>query len=200
MEYSPFSQRFIKGILNSEGLWLSKSRGQNYLIDRSIAEKIVKNIPKDKPIFEVGTGLGALTSLAMQTNKIYSLEIDAGIYKLLLSMINHPNLNLIHADFLKYNLDSLPESELFFLSNLPYSISGEVIRVFTENPKFREGVVMVQAEFADKMLAETGDKSYGVFSVLCRTFLEIKRVFNVPRGAFFPVPGVDSVVIVISKK
>jgi len=199
MNWNPHKPSEIEKTLRQHGLWLSQSRGQNYLIDREIASRIVSLVPHDIPVLEVGCGLGALTVL-LPPRQTYALEIDHGIYFLASKLIDSPSVHILEADFLTFDVHSLGKDKLFFLSNLPYSISGEAIRRFIEEDVFDEGIVMVQKEFYDRMMAPTGGKTYGVFAVLCQSFLEGQRLFVVPRGCFFPVPSVDSVVIRLRKK
>ena len=198
--YSPYSIKFVKNILSNNNLWLSKNRGQNYLIDKNIAAKITDSIPVGSVVFEVGSGLGALTLPLCQLFKIYSLEIDAGVYKALSSLLINPNLTLIHNDFLKFDFGSIPEDKLFFVSNLPYSISGEAVKNFIANNKFTGGVIMLQEEFVERMKAEPKTKSYSPLSIICQSFLEMQELFKVGRDSFFPSPTVDSVVVSLKKK
>lgn len=200
-DYQPFSPRFIRDILSKEKLWLSRSRGQNYLICREIAESIAATVPAKIPVFEVGGGLGALTHLVAEKQPITSIEVDFGIFTLFGRLFTHPNLKLIHADFLKFDFEKLEDQEWYFLSNLPYSISGEAIRTFVNEPRFKKGTLMLQKEFVDRMLSKSGNKLYGVLSILSQTFLEI-HIENpsVHSKCFFPEPSVSSVVVTIRKK
>lgn len=199
MNWNPYRVSEVERVLRERGLWLSRSRGQNYLVDREVAYRIVSFVPEDRPVLEVGCGLGSLTVL-LPPRKVYALEVDHGVFSLVSELVVHPAIHLIEGDFLQFDVASLGEERLFFLSNLPYSISGEAVRRFIEEAVFEEGVVMVQKEFYDRMMAPVGGKNYGVFSVLIQTFLEVEKLFFVPRGCFFPVPSVDSVVIRMRKK
>lgn len=198
--YNPYAPTFIHNALESRKLWLSKERGQNYLVDRNITERIIGSVPEGSVVFEVGSGLGALTGPLADRFKTYSLEIDRGIYSLLASLLDKPNLKLILDDFLEFDLESLPEKSLYFVSNLPYSISGEAIRRFIDCQAFHEGIVMLQSEFVDRMTAAPRDEAYGVFSILCGHYLEVERLFEAGRKCFFPAPKVDSAVVRIRKK
>jgi len=199
-EPNPFSPKFLYSIFGDNSIRLSKSRGQNYLIDRNIAERIVSLIGESPAVLEVGTGMGALTLLIPRDRQVYSIEIDAGIHRLLSQYTLSPNIELIHADFLKFQTSTIHEKELFFLSNLPYSISGEAVKRFIEEDVFLRGAVMSQKEFYEKMTASPGGPGYGVMSVISQVFLEITAEFNVPRTCFLPQPSVDSVVISLVKK
>ncbi len=200
MKYNPFSPQFIRKALQQNNLWLSKNRGQNYLIDKNTADKMMELIPPDSPVFEVGTGLGALTHLIMKRQEIYAIEIDKGIFLLLLQYVPALMDSLHHQDFLKMDLSVLEAKHYFFVSNLPYSISGEAIKIFINSPVFSRGVLMLQKEFVSRMNAPVGSKFYAVMSILSQTFLDIEIQFDVKRSAYFPAPSVDSQVITISKK
>jgi len=197
--YNPYSPAFVKRALNDSRLRLSKSRGQNYLIDRNIADKIVQMIPEGSVVFEVGSGLGSITLPISQRFKYYSMEIDSGVYRLLKDILPFAGDNLIHEDFLKFDMDSVPEENLFFVSNLPYSITGEAVRKFIDSPKFSSAIVMVQKEAAERMTSAPGGFNYGVFTVLCSYYMKISLLFDAGRNNFFPVPTVDSTVIRLDK-
>ena len=81
MTWNPYKASEIQKTLQKSDLWLSRSRGQNYLIDRNIASKIVAHIPPDAVVFEVGCGLGSLTIL-LPPHKVYAVDIDHGILSL----------------------------------------------------------------------------------------------------------------------
>lgn len=200
MTYNPFSVQFLKSALRYNKLWLSTGRGQNYLIDKNIAEKIVSFIPEGSVIFEAGSGLGALTSLLFRKFKTYSIEIDGGIYNLLKEYLAGDNLLLINGDFLKIDLSVFGEKEFFFVSNAPYSIAGELIRKFTGDQRFRTGLCMLQDEMVQRMLAEVSSASYGPFAILTSLFLSVRKLFQVGRQSFYPAPSVDSAVVMIQKK
>lgn len=200
MTINPYSADFIIGTLKENGLWLNQARGQNYLLSKEIAGKIVSLVPENASVFEVGSGLGALTLPLSEKFRTYSLEIDRGIYRALSGLLQNERLQIINADFLEYDMDSVPETELFFLSNLPYSISGEAVRKFIDCPKFKNGAVMLQEEFVDRMTASRGSDNYGVLSILSHFYLETKKVLTAGRNNFFPVPKVDSVVVTLRKK
>jgi 16S rRNA (adenine1518-N6/adenine1519-N6)-dimethyltransferase len=200
MTYNPFSVQFLKCALRGKNLFLSRWRGQNYLIDKNIAFKIASYIPANSIVFEAGSGMGALTHIIADKFKVFSIEIDRGIYDLLMVNLEKPSLTLINADFLKFDISGITAPELFFVSNTPYSIAGEIIKKFINCKKFRQGIVMLQDEMLQRMLAPVSNYSYSPFTVLCSHYLEIKKLFSVGRNSFFPVPSVDSAVIFMKKK
>ncbi len=199
--FDPFSLNSLKKTIQENGIFLSRSRGQNFLIDRNIATKIVENVPLNSNVFEVGCGAGALSKLILERGqKLYGIEIDKKVYQFLKKFFNFENFIIFHKDFLKFDLSVIKEKELFFLSNLPYSISGEAIKKFIEEEKLKNGIIMVQKEFADRMLAEPNNEGYGLLSIISYFYLKIEKLFYVSKNCFFPVPEVDSIVISISKK
>ncbi|MGL4367695.1 MAG: 16S rRNA (adenine(1518)-N(6)/adenine(1519)-N(6))-dimethyltransferase RsmA [Brevinemataceae bacterium] len=202
MNYDPFGIQNIKHILSNNNLYLSKSRGQNYLINQQTAKKITDVLPdlkENQMYFEVGTGLGALTVLLVERGTTISLEIDKGIYQTVQQNFNHENLIHKHEDFLSWNEENV-NTEYIFISNLPYSISGEAVKKFIECRQFQMGIVMLQKEFVDRMLASAGTSNYGPLSVISQTFLSIENQFSVGKGNFFPEPSIDSIVIKLYKK
>lgn len=199
--YDPLSINFLKKTFKEKNIFLSKNRGQNFLIDKNIAIKIIENVPLNISIFEVGCGAGALSKLILERGqKLYGVEIDKKVYELLKENLNKHNFTLFHEDFLKFDLNRIEERELFFLSNLPYSISGEAIRKFVEEDKLKQGIVMLQKEFVDRMLAKPDTENFGLISIISHFYLEINKLFPVSKNCFFPVPEVDSLVISIKKK
>ncbi|MGA2142655.1 MAG: 16S rRNA (adenine(1518)-N(6)/adenine(1519)-N(6))-dimethyltransferase RsmA [Brevinematales bacterium] len=202
MTYNPYSVQFLKSALQSNKLWLSSARGQNYLIDRNIAEKMISYIPSSESlaVVEAGSGLGSLTNILAEKFKTYSIEIDGGIYTLLKQYLTNKNLVLINGDFLKFDPGSIQEKQLFFISNTPYSIAGEIIRKFAEDEIFHEGLCMLQEEMVQRMSAAVSSPAYGPFTILCSHYLTVKKLFQVGRQSFYPVPSVDSTVVHISKK
>ncbi len=201
MPLDPFRIESVRKALRDRGLWLSKNRGQNYLVNREIARRIVLEVPENAVVLEVGTGLGALTLLLAENHRTYSVEIDSGVFNLLKdeSAFSNPNLTLLHADFLEFDAASLPHPSLYLVSNLPYSISGEAIRKFISAGNMTEGVVMLQDDFVRRMMSRPGEPEYGVLSILSHYYLETRRLFDVPRNYFFPSPTVDSTVVRLKK-
>ncbi len=200
MTYNPFSVQFLKYALRPKNLWLSGGRGQNYLIDKNAALKIVSFIPENSIVFEAGSGMGALTHIIAEKFRIYSIEIDRGIFELAAGFIKSPNLTLLNGDFLKFDIRGIGAERLFLVSNTPYSIAGEIIKKFVGCNEFKEGILMLQEEMFERMQAPVSGSSYSAFSVLCSYYLKIRKLFSVGRNSFFPVPSVDSAVISIEKR
>jgi len=213
-----YSAEGIKDILKSSNLFLSKSRGQNYLKDESVAQKISKSItentsdPSKVSVIEVGSGIGSLTvQLSKYFNKIASFEIDKGIFLCFsktLEEYNIKNVIPLHKDFLKFNLNEIQKilnvtegNETIFVSNLPYSVGGEILkRVFYEMHYVSKIFVMIQKEFFERITAIPGSKNYSYLSVIYQLETkQIQKIMDIPKNHFFPTPSVDSVFVYIEK-
>jgi len=173
-----------------------KLLGQHFLNSKSIAEFIVKEarISKTDVVFEIGTGLGILTPLLCKNaQKVISIDADENLIKKAKSKFTRFN-NLI----LKSG-DGFKQKDEFsiFVSNLPYSKSKDAIEWLAQN-SFSHGVIMVQKEFAEKLLAQS--KNRRSISVIATYAFNIEKISNVGKNNFSPPPKIDSVILKISKK
>jgi 16S rRNA (adenine1518-N6/adenine1519-N6)-dimethyltransferase len=107
------------------------------------------------------------------------------------------DVTVVHGDVLDVDLASVSRtpSELLVVGNIPYNITTPIVFHLRARPRPREIVLMVQDDVAARICAEVGTKEYGALSVGVRTVAEVERLFDVRRGAFRPVPGVDSTVL-----
>lgn len=173
-----------------------KHLGQHFLISNSIAKSIVSEakITKNDIVFEVGTGQGILTTLLCQkAAKVISVDMDEELVRNAKSKFSDME-NL----FLKSG-DGFKKKDIFtiFVSNLPYSRSKDAIEWLAQT-SFSHGVIMVQKEFADKLLA-TSSKRKAV-SIIATSAFEITSILKVGKNNFSPSPKIDSVVLKIIKK
>ena len=173
-----------------------KLLGQHFLNSKSIAEFIVKEarISKTDVVFEIGTGLGILTPLLCKTaQKVISIDADENLIKKAKSKFTRFN-NLI----LKSG-DGFKQKDEFsiFVSNLPYSKSKAAIEWLAQN-SFSHGVIMVQKEFAEKLIATS--KNRRAISIIATHAFDIEKISNIGKNNFSPPPKVDSVILKISKK
>lgn len=174
-----------------------KRFGQHFLNSNSIAKSIVSEakITKNDTVFELGTGLGILTPLLCEkANKVISMDVDKQLIEDAKS-----DLSKIHNLILKSG-DGFKNDDSFtiFVSNLPYSKSKEAIEWLAES-SFSHGVIMVQKEFAEKLLAKSSKKRKAI-SVIADHAFEINILSNVGKNNFSPPPKVDSVILKIVKK
>jgi len=175
-----------------------KSLGQHFLTSHSIAKSIVNfaKITKDDIVLEVGTRKGILTPLICENAKhVISIEKDPVLYsqaKETFSQIQ--NLVLEKGDAFKKNTEFT-----VFVSNLPYSESRAAIEWLTQK-KFKRAIIMVQKEFAQKLLTKTGRKERRSISILASYCFDIENLMKVKNTNFRPSPKVDSVVISLVQK
>ncbi|MEK0345419.1 MAG: rRNA adenine dimethyltransferase family protein [Nitrosopumilus sp.] len=174
-----------------------KQFGQHFLNSNSIAKSIVSEakITKGDVVFELGTGLGILTPLlCKKANKVISVDVDEKLVKRAKSTFSDiDNLILKSGDGFKKK-----DSFSIFVSNLPYSKSKDAIEWLAQT-SFSHGVIMVQKEFADKLLSKSSKKRKAV-SIVANHAFEIKKISNVGKNNFSPPPKVDSVILKIIKK
>ncbi|MGB0642234.1 MAG: ribosomal RNA small subunit methyltransferase A [Nitrosopumilus sp.] len=173
-----------------------KLLGQHFLNSKSIAEFIVKEaeISKSDVVFEIGTGPGILIPLMCENaQKVISIDADEKlIKKARLNFSQFDNLILKSGDGFKQK-----DAFSIFVSNLPYSKSKDAIEWLAQN-SFSHGVIMVQKEFAEKLLATS--KNRRAVSIIATYTLDIKKISVVGKNNFSPPPKVDSVILKISKK
>ncbi len=193
------SKEYVLSKLNEYSLFPKKKYGQNFLIDEKVVNKIVDalDINKDDVIYEIGPGLGALSeSLANKNQPLFLFDIDE-------NMVNHlksafkifPHVHVIKEDFLKVIDDGKVNK---IIGNLPYYLTTPLIEHVLTNFDIRTFVFMVQQEVESRLIAKRKTKEYGPLSILIDQCFKIERVCKVNKGAFYPVPHVDSVVFKIS--
>ena len=183
-----------------------KSLGQNFLIDKSILEKIVNIIQiKEKNILEVGPGTGNLTSyiLKKEPKKVIVIEKDKILAeKLEKSFIS--KVTVINNDILEVDENTLFNEKFTVFGNLPYNISTEILSKWivnlNDNFWFDHLVLMFQKEVADRIIAKYNTSSYGRLTVLANWKLKIIKVCDIKPDSFFPKPKVDSSLLLFSPK
>jgi 16S rRNA (adenine1518-N6/adenine1519-N6)-dimethyltransferase len=173
--------------------------GQHFLIDYNIISKIVEscNVGNNDVILEFGTGYGYLTKkIAEIVRTVYTYEIDKEIYsKAKNYLAQNDNVVIFNQDFFKQDENAFD----FFLSNIPYSRSKEIMKWLSFH-QFREAVIMVQKEFSDKLTAFPGSTDYSVVSVFSQYCFDIEPLFDVGKNSFHPPPKIDSKVIKLRRK
>lgn len=178
-----------------------RSLGQNFLVDENLQRKIVAAVdaPPGAEVLEIGPGRGALTRhLAGRVRRLVLVELDDDLARELAERYaGREDVQVVHADVLEVDLAGLCDdpSELLVVGNIPYNITTPIAFKLLERPRPRRIVLMVQDDVADRIVGPVGTKEYGALSVGIRTVAEVERLFKVGRGAFRPVPGVDSAVI-----
>lgn len=185
----------------------SKSLGQNFVHDGNTCLKIVRTagVQPDDVALEIGPGLGSLTLAMMQEAKaVVVVEIDKRLAEQLpITAAKHADnpekLTVINKDALQ--IDSLPIDPTVLIANLPYNVSVPVFLHMLEIfPTLRTGVVMVQAEVADRLAAKPSTKEYGVPSVKAAWWADVTGAGVVSRQIFWPVPNVESKLVAFTRR
>ncbi len=192
-------------ILSEFNFSFSKNLGQNFLIDKNILEKIVKNskINENSNILEIGPGAGTLThELCKVAKNVVAVEIDKRIIPVLnYVMSGFDNFTLINQDIMKADLKELIASsfdnESFtVVANLPYYITTPIIMNLFENDfNVNSMTLMIQKEVASRMIANAGSKDYGALTVAVKYYSKPEIICTVPPHCFVPQPKVTSTVI-----
>ena len=180
----------------------AKSLGQNFVIDGNVCQKIVRvaGVTADDIALEIGPGLGSLTLALLEvTSSVIAVEIDQRLAdRLPITVAEHKDsdykLTVINTDALA--LRALPVAPTVLVANLPYNVSVPVLLHLLEIlPSLNTGVVMVQAEVADRLAAKPGTKEYGIPSLKASWWAQVSGAGSVSRSIFWPVPGVDSKLV-----
>jgi 16S rRNA (adenine1518-N6/adenine1519-N6)-dimethyltransferase len=175
-----------------------KHYGQHFLHDQNILAKIARSInpsPKDH-IIEIGPGQGVLTQhIVDHVKRIDLIEIDRDLVKYLNEHYQQPNLLIHQADILKFDLDTLFTTDKMarIIGNLPYNISTPILfKLCQHASKIQDMLFLLQKEVVMRMCALPNSKEYGRLSIMIQYFCKVKRVMDVPAGAFTPPPKVKS--------
>lgn len=189
-------------LLKKYNLKANKKLGQNFLISEEIVESIIEmaNVNKDDTIIEIGPGLGTLTAkLAENSKEVFAIELDNNMITVLSERFSlYDNVNIIHGDVLKTDLNSIinGKNNIKVVANLPYYITTPIImKLLEENLKIDQITVMVQKEVGERFTASPNGKEYGAITVSINYYTEPSIVIDVPRENFNPIPDVDSCVV-----
>ncbi len=199
----------IKLLLTRHGFHFSKAKGQNFLTQSWVPQRIVAEAGIDKTcgVLEVGPGIGPLTQQLCRTAaKVVAVEVDRTLEPILAeTMAGCDNLELVFADILKTDIAALVRERFSGLramacANLPYYITTPVLAALLESRAFEAVTVMVQKEVAQRICARAGAGEYGAFSVFCQYYAEPALLFDVPPSCFIPQPKVTSAVLTLRRR
>ena len=192
-------------VLREAGLRPKKSFGQNFLVSDAIALAIARAVVPDDDVgrarvVEIGAGTGALTVLlAERAATVAAIERDRDLVPLLAQAFEGTRVRVLEEDAQSVDLAALlgpPDAPRVLCGNLPYAITGSLMRIAVEHADGLERVVfMVQDEVARRLTARPGTKEWGALTVFVRAAFDVRRVLRAPPGAFHPPPDVTSAVV-----
>jgi 16S rRNA (adenine1518-N6/adenine1519-N6)-dimethyltransferase len=187
----------------------TKQRGQNFVVDANTVRRIVRaaGVGAGDVVVEVGPGLGSLTlALLEEADRVVAIELDAVLAGRLPATIAEyaaaraDRCEVILADAMR--VDGVPgPPPTTLVANLPYNVSVPVLlHLLTVLPSLERGLVLVQAEVADRLAAPPGSRTYGIPSVKAAWFADVRRAGTVSRTVFWPVPNVDSGLVAWTRR
>lgn len=188
----------LKALLSQAGIYLSRQRGQNYLVDDQLLNKWVSKarLAPEEEVLEIGTGMGALTEVLLKQGcRVVSYEIDRKVFECVSRRLSvHENLKLLHEDFLKADFLKEFQGNFRVFANIPYHITGPIlIRLWEASSRFQDAFLLLQKEVALRLA--TTSREGGFLSILLHTEFEVSLMGSVPPTVFFPVPKVDSMYL-----
>ena len=173
-----------------------RSLSQNFLSDPRILARIADAVgaSASDTVLEIGPGKGALTGpLLERAGRVIAIEKDRDLIPSLVSRFS--SLVLAEGDALELDWHQLVGGPFIVAGNIPYNITSPLIDKALTPPRPARVVFLVQKEVAERVAAGPGSKEYGALSVGVQAVAKPERLFTVPKGAFFPVPKVDSAVL-----
>lgn len=180
-----------------------KKLGQVFLNNHEILEREAEIADvKNKIVLEIGSGDGRLTEKLLKHNpkKVIAIEKDARFAEQLKERFADNNfsdrgdIDIINADFLELDLELINPKIDVIIGNIPYYISSQIIFKI-KSAKINHAILMVQKEFAEKMIAKPNEKNYGRLSVTSQIFFNVQYLRTIPKSFFSPKPKVDSALI-----
>jgi 16S rRNA (adenine1518-N6/adenine1519-N6)-dimethyltransferase len=199
----------VRRIATRLGVRPTKQLGQNFVIDANTVRRIVRTagIEPSDVVLEVGPGLGSLTlGLLSTAAHVVAVELDPVMAGALADTVAERapsltgHLDVVEADAMRVtDLPGPPPTAV--VANLPYNVAVPVLLHLLEHvPTLRHGLVMVQAEVADRLVAGPGSKIYGVPSVKVAWYADAHRAGAIGRNVFWPAPNVDSGLVALRRR
>jgi len=201
----------VRELAGRLGVRPSKRLGQNFVVEPGTVRRIaaLAALEPDDVVLEVGPGLGSLTLALLEAgaSRVVAVEVDPALAAGLPDTIatRAPDLvdrvSVVAADALHIEGHDLPAMPSVLVANLPYNVAVPVLlHLLATLPSLRRGLVMVQAEVADRMCAAPGSRVYGTPSVKLAWFAAARSAGPVPRSVVWPVPNVDSRLVAFTRQ
>lgn len=191
----------VAAALRAIGVRPSRRLGQNFLVDPRVAARITGLVEDSRAsLLEIGPGLGSLTTLLAATGRpLVAVELDLRLAEAAeRALLPHSNARVVRGDILDQRIDALVPGDgpVVVVGNLPYSITTPAVEwILAQGPRVGRALLMVQREYAQRLTAAPGGKEHGSISVFVALHADMKTLFRVSPGAFYPRPEVDSVVL-----
>lgn len=207
-KHDVFRPSEVRRMLESLGVSPRKSLGQNFLVDRNVAERILEaaEVCRSDHVLEIGPGLGALTvGLLEQAKLVVAVEFDDRLFGHLVERFRgSERLRLIHADVLKCDLNELLQEQGAAINkvvaNLPYATGSRILVNLLRARRIPDAItITVQREVAHRLVAMPGGKDYGLLGVWVHRLYDAAVTRTVSARCFWPEPEVTSSVVVLRK-
>ena len=198
MKFNPLP---VQSLLRDYGLKPKKGLGQNFLVDDTYLQRIVEaaNVTESDEVLEIGAGLGSLTRhLAAAAGQVTAVEIDNQFFPILKKVIkDFTNVRLIQGDIMEIDSHAITSRAGYkVVANIPYYLTSNLIRRLLEAPlKPTQIALTIQKEVAQRICAEPGKMS--LLSLGVQIYGKPVIAFIIPPTAFYPVPGVDSALLLV---
>ncbi|MFK5983519.1 MAG: 16S rRNA (adenine(1518)-N(6)/adenine(1519)-N(6))-dimethyltransferase RsmA [Flavobacteriaceae bacterium] len=191
--------------MSSKQVKAKKHLGQHFLKDEEVAKKIADTVTLEgyKNVLEIGPGMGVLTKYLIEKDiNVIAMELDSESVIYLGENYKNENLQVIPADFLKFDLTDFFNGEQYAITgNFPYNISTQIVfKTLEWRDQIPEFTGMFQKEVAKRICEKEGSKTYGIMSVLVQAFYDAEYLFTVPPTVFNPPPKVESGVLRLRRK
>lgn len=178
-----------------------KDLGQNFLRNHKVIEKFVEqiDITSGDLIYEIGPGEGVITKEILNSKEIFrlkSIDIDERSIEILMQ-VSDERFEILHKDILKF-LPDISEENYKVVGAIPYNITSPIIHRIIEKENLPKKIVLiVQEEVARKVV---GVEKNSYFSFYVGNFYDMKYIQKISRNDFYPIPNVDSGLIVFNRK
>ena len=202
------SPKQVSDLLRTHGLRPAKRLGQNFLCDRNTLDRIVRasNLPSGDPVVEIGGGLGALTlALAAASPRVTVIEMNRHLEPILTEVLaSTENVRPIFQDFLRLDHSELFETAFggargIVVANIPYYITTPILEILiAHKARLKRIVLLVQQEFAERMVAPPGSEACGAMSLYVQYHARVELIGSVPSTVFLPRPEVSSAIVALT--
>jgi 16S rRNA (adenine1518-N6/adenine1519-N6)-dimethyltransferase len=203
-ERDPLRWEDPRKVLARHGLAPKRAFSQNFLVAQSAVDRIAAGIGDASFVLELGPGVGTLTtSLARRGLRVHAIEKDPQMLRVLASEFSRaPAISFEEGDATTFSFaDACTRFDLprvAVAGNLPYAVTGSVFRNIVDESAFIDrAVLMIQREVRDRLIAEPGTRAWGALTVFVQNVFDVRSLFVVSAGSFFPPPKVESAVVLL---